>query len=65
MLAWIEQKNNGVLLRVLIQAGASTTEITALHGDPPRLKIRLAAPPRDGEANAALLRYLKTCLKPL
>ena len=32
---------------------ASRTRVVGLHGD--RLKVQLAAPPVDGEANAALL----------
>ncbi|MBB5017460.1 hypothetical protein HNQ59_000724 [Chitinivorax tropicus] len=43
-------------LTLHIQPGAKHTEIAGLHGD--ALKIRLAAPPVDGKANAALLAFL-------
>ena len=43
-------------LELHIQPGASTTAVAGLHGD--RLKLRLAAPPVDGEANRALVRFL-------
>ena len=39
-----------------VDAGARKTEVVGLHGD--ALKIRLAAPPVDGKANAALLDFL-------
>lgn len=45
-----------LLLRVYAQPRASRDEIAGLHGD--ALKIRVAAPPVDGEANEALCRFL-------
>ena len=39
-----------------IQPGAKQTEIAGLHGE--ALKIRLAAPPVDGKANAALFEFV-------
>ena len=38
------------------QPGAKRTEIAGLHGE--SLKIRLAAPPVEGKANEALLRFI-------
>jgi len=35
---------------------AKTTEVAGMHGD--AVRIRVAAPPADGAANAALLRFL-------
>ncbi len=46
----------GVRLTVQIQPRASRTEVVGLHGD--ALRIRLSAPPVDGAANDALVRYL-------
>jgi uncharacterized protein (TIGR00251 family) len=56
---WIQETQEGVLLRIQAQPKASRSEVAGLHGEPPRLKIRLAAPPVDGEANDELIRFLK------
>lgn len=54
---WLRQAGNGrVTLTLHIQPGAKKTEVAGLHGD--ALKLRLAAPPVDGKANAALLAFL-------
>lgn len=45
-----------LVLELHIQPGASKTAVEGLHGD--RLKLRLAAPPVDGEANRVLVRFL-------
>ncbi len=46
----------GVRLTVHVQPGASRSEIAGMHGD--AIKVRLAAPPVEGRANEALLRFL-------
>jgi uncharacterized protein (TIGR00251 family) len=46
----------GVRIRIHVQPRASTTEVSGLHGD--AIKIRLHAPPVDGAANEALVRFL-------
>jgi uncharacterized protein (TIGR00251 family) len=43
-------------LTLHIQPGASKTEVAGIHGD--ALKIRLAAAPVDGQANAALIGFV-------
>lgn len=54
---WLKRSADGSLLLTLhIQPGARKTEIAGEHGD--ALKIRLASPPVDGKANAALLSYI-------
>lgn len=48
-------------LTLHIQPGARKTEVAGLHGD--ALKVRLAAPPVDGKANEALLRFVADILQ--
>jgi hypothetical protein len=50
----------GVELLVLVQPRASRTKVVGEHDG--RLKIALAAPPVDGEANAALIEFLSDLL---
>jgi len=45
-----------IVLTLHVQPGAARTEVIGVHGD--ALKVRLAAPPVDGKANAELLRFL-------
>jgi uncharacterized protein (TIGR00251 family) len=54
---WYRITGDGrVTLTLHIQPGAKRIEFAGLHGD--ALKVRLAAPPVDGKANEALLRFL-------
>jgi len=55
-VSWLRQDADGVLLTLHIQPGAKKTEVVGRHGE--ALKIRLAAPPVDGKANACLLAFL-------
>ena len=48
-------------LTLHIQPGAKKTEFAGLHGD--ALKIRLAAPPVDGKANDALIKFIAETLR--
>lgn len=45
-----------LILTLYIQPGAKHTESVGLHGD--ALKIKLSAPPAEGKANKALLKFL-------
>lgn len=57
MSLWYRLGADGcVTLTLHIQPGARKTELAGLHGD--ALKIRLAAPPVDGKANAALIDFI-------
>ena len=57
-MSWLraDADGNGAVLTLHIQPGAKKTEVVGPHGD--ALKIRLAAPPVDGKANAALLAFV-------
>ena len=45
-----------ISLSVYVQPGAKRTEFAGVHGE--ALKIRLAAPPVDGRANACLIEFI-------
>ena len=52
----IEESASGVRFRVRVQPRASRTELAGAHGD--AVRVRIAAPPVDGEANAELIAFL-------
>jgi len=60
MPAWLGEEPGGLVLELLVQPRASRTRVAGEHGG--RLKIQLAAPPVDGEANAALVEFLAGAL---
>jgi hypothetical protein len=53
---WYRRNGDVLTLTLHIQPGAKRTEVAGLHGD--ALKIRLAAPPIEGRANEALLKFI-------
>ena len=61
--SWFEQLDNGIILHCTVLPKSSKTQIVGPYGVPPRLKIKIAAPPVDGEANEALIVYLAKYFK--
>jgi uncharacterized protein (TIGR00251 family) len=45
-----------LILDLYVQPGAKRSEFAGQHGE--RVKLRLAAPPVEGKANAALVEFL-------
>ena len=45
-----------MILDLYVQPGAKRSEFAGQHGE--RVKLRLAAPPVEGKANAALIEFL-------
>jgi uncharacterized protein (TIGR00251 family) len=56
MRSWLSEDADGLVLLLHVQPGAKRTEIGGLFGS--ALKVRLAAPPVEGKANAELVRFL-------
>jgi uncharacterized protein (TIGR00251 family) len=54
--AWYRRNGDVLTLTLHVQPGAKRTEVAGLHGE--ALKIRLAAPPVEGRANEALLKFI-------
>jgi len=57
---WLRLAPDGVFVEVVVQPRCSRTRAVGEHGG--RLKVQLAAPPVDGEANAALVDFLAEAL---
>ena len=60
MLDWLRNAADRIHIELKVQPGASKTEITGLKDG--RLKVRIAAAPEDGRANAELCRFLAAAL---
>jgi len=58
--SWARDVAGGAELDLLVQPRASRTRTVGEHDG--RLKLQLAAPPVDGEANAALVEFVAEAL---
>jgi uncharacterized protein (TIGR00251 family) len=58
--AWLRVEGDTIRMEVKVQSGASKTEFAGLKDG--RLKVRIAAAPENGKANAELCRFLATAL---
>jgi uncharacterized protein (TIGR00251 family) len=56
----VTEKDGAVWVSVRVQPRASRDEIAGVHGD--ALKLRLTAPPVEGAANAACIRFFAQLL---
>lgn len=56
MSEWYRRNGEVLTLTLHVQPGAKSTNVAGLHGE--ALKIRLAAPPIEGRANDALLKFI-------
>lgn len=64
-LAFLRMEKNGdVLIDVHVVPNAAKTQAVGLHGEAGQLalRLRLRAPPVDGKANQALVKWLAGCL---
>lgn len=61
MESWLRPLSDGSLLFLYVQPGASSSGIVGVHGG--RLKVKIKAPPRDGEANEELVTFLSDWLQ--
>jgi uncharacterized protein (TIGR00251 family) len=59
-MPWLREEPGGVSLEVLVQPRASRTRAVGEHDG--RLKVQVAAPPVEGEANRALIEFLAEAL---
>lgn len=61
LMNWIRTTPDGVHVTVRVQPRATRNAVVGLHGD--ALKIKLTAPPVEGEANMALIAFLSEILR--
>jgi len=57
---WINPCKNGIRLSAIIQPRSSKNEVTGIYNN--ALKIHLTAPPVDGAANKACIRFFSKVL---
>ncbi len=55
-MGWYRWEDGDLILRLRVQPRASRDEFAGVQGE--RLRVRIAAPPVDGKANAYLGKFL-------
>ena len=60
--SWIRPVGQQSQLFIYVQPGASRSELVGTFGEPQRLKFKIKAPPRDGEANSEVLVFVSQLL---
>ena len=58
---WLARTPRGWSIAVHVQPGAKRSSVAGLHGE--RLKLRIAAPPVEGRANAAVVEFISGQLR--
>jgi len=58
--SWLKRVGTGWTIAVHVQPGAKRSAVSGLHGE--RLKLRIAAPPIEGRANAAAAEFIAKSL---
>lgn len=59
-MLWVREDENGVLFKVRVQPRAAQNQLAGMFED--ALRLRLTAPPVDGEANEACRVFLAQLL---
>lgn len=55
-MSWYRWQQDSLILFCHLQPKSSQDEFVGLHGE--RLKVRIKAPPMEGKANKALIRFI-------
>ncbi|MCG6875588.1 MAG: DUF167 domain-containing protein [Betaproteobacteria bacterium] len=53
---WLARTPAGWTIAIHVQPGAKRSAVAGIHGE--RLKVRIAAPPIEGRANAAIVAFI-------
>jgi uncharacterized protein (TIGR00251 family) len=59
-MIFIKKKENGITLNIQVVPGSSKSELAGIKDD--ALKLKIAAPPVEGKANAECIRFLSEIL---
>ncbi len=60
-MPYIQKKTDGITFKVFVLPRSSNNMVSGAHGD--TLKLKLTAPPVDGEANKMCLKFLAKLLR--